>query len=439
MVIDTTLDADGDGSPDVDASSTPTDLEQAITTWAVDKMGPERSFTLYLMDHGDYDRFYLDGSAHEVTPDELDGWLDALESAAPGVTVNVIVEACHSGSFIDLLQSVSQPGRLVIASAGAWGRAYASDTGAVFSDHFLSALGRGMSLYASFQEAEWAACTVHPDQTPWLDDDGDGFPNEAEDGGEASGRGFAFAGTVTEVQWPPYVASAGVSESGAITAEVRDDGSLSQVWAAVYPPSYTPPSPGAEMVQDDLPTVTLAHQSGDLYTADYDFAEAGPYRVVVYAVDDEGIIGRPQSLGEQHRGYLPLILRAYTPPVSFPIHIGEAIPSRSVVHRGEVFYTTSLRMPDTLPEGGRFYLSSRSDAVEEVMVDDEVAILVEGSEVFSHIFSSEGIAPEPALVEVERAVMEALVGQTATVEYRDVYGIVVGASEMWLVWSSGTR
>jgi hypothetical protein len=31
--------------------------------------------------------------------------------------------------------------------------------------------------------------------------------------------------------------------------------------------------------------------------------------------------------------------------------------------------------------------------------------------------------------------MEGLVGRTATVEYRDVYGDVVEASAVWLIWT----
>jgi hypothetical protein len=58
-------------------------LEDAITTWAPDKVGPDRAFTLYLMDHGDYDQFYLDKPGGEcVTPQHVDNWLRELESCA---------------------------------------------------------------------------------------------------------------------------------------------------------------------------------------------------------------------------------------------------------------------------------------------------------------------------------------------------------------------
>jgi hypothetical protein len=440
LATDATLDPDDDGTPDVDAPPSPANLEQAITGWAVDKVGPDRAFTLYLMDHGYYDKFYLDGDTQTVSPNELDGWLKALEAAAPGVRVNVIVEACYSGSFIDLIRTVSKPGRLVIASTGAWNLAYASNEGAAFSDAFLQALGEGMSLYGSFQEARWAVQEAHPDQTPWLDDDGDGVPNEGEDGQEAARRGFAYAGTLGDA-WPPYVAWAEIGEiqhgTGVITAEVRDDTGVSEVWAVVYPPSYQPPQPGEteELVLESLTTVPLSDGDGDgVYSALYDgFDETGAYRVVVHAVDGEGLMGRPKG-AEVHRLYLPLVVRGYVPPVTFPVHVGDAISQRPVAYQGEVFHTTSVRMPEALPSGGRFYFSSQRDAIAEALVDDELAVLVDGAEVFSYRFSSGDTPPQAAIVEVPRATLAVLVGRAVTMEYRDVYGAVVEASAVWLIW-----
>jgi len=86
------------------------------------------------MDHGGHDILYLDGSRNEwVQPDELDNWLEQLEDAVRALKVNLIVEACNSGSFIDLSKSISKPGRVVITSTGAYALAYASDEGAIFS------------------------------------------------------------------------------------------------------------------------------------------------------------------------------------------------------------------------------------------------------------------------------------------------------------------
>ena len=323
LATNTDLDADGDGfHDDVDLKSNWDNLEKAITQWATDEslgLGPDRAFTLYLMDHGGTDKFYLNGASQTVSPDELDGWLDALEAAAPGVRVNVIMEACHSGSFVDTL---SDDGRVVIASTAIHAVAYATQDGAVFSDTFLESLKRGLSLYNSFEEARWAAEKAHPDQTPWLDDDGDGVWDRSADGQEAARRGFAYKGTfAAEERWPPYVVWARVrdveGDEGVIEAQVEDDQGVNFVWAVVYKPSYTPPDPTEteEMPQEDLPTATLLDNDSDgIYSAVYPgFDETGEYRVVIYAVDDDDWQGRPKevtvSTGQQHQVYLPLVLR----------------------------------------------------------------------------------------------------------------------------------
>ena len=203
LATDLTLDADNDGQPDVNAMPSDANLEYAITQWAVDKVGSDRFLILYLMSSGGgYDEFYLDGVAgEEMTPKELDGWLDQLEAAVPGVKVNVIVEASHAGSFTGPPQTVSQAERVVIASTSAQGLAYASQDGLVFSDAFLDALGPCVSLWTAFEEAQAVVQSAHPDQTPWLDDDGDGVANEAEDGQEASRR-FLFHVTRVAISGP---------------------------------------------------------------------------------------------------------------------------------------------------------------------------------------------------------------------------------------------
>jgi hypothetical protein len=129
--------------------------------------------------------------------------------------------------------------------------------------------------------------------------------------------------------------------------------------------------------------------------------------------------------------YLPLIARPST--AGFPVRIGDAIPVRPVVEQGEIFYTKSVPIPGSLPAGGRFYFSSQPDRVAEALVDDKLAVLLGGDEVFVYNFSTSG-HPTPAVVEVPRPVAEQMAGKTVVVEYRDVYASVVEASQMWLIW-----
>jgi len=255
-----------------------------------------------------------------VAPQEVDGWLSQLEAARPGVKINVIVEACYAGSFIDLPQAVSRPGRVVIASTGAWNVAWASGSGALFSDHFVTALGQGESLYAGFQTARWAVQSAHPDQTPWLDDDGDGLANETGEGQEAQRRGFSYAGTLVNEGWPPYIVQATGPERveqgrGVIRANVLDDERVRRVWAVIYAPSYQPPQPGEELVSETLPTIVLLEQGSGWYGATYTgFNEVGLYRVVIYAEDNAGQEARPVAI-EVRTGwpvFLPLVERDHS-------------------------------------------------------------------------------------------------------------------------------
>lgn len=310
LATDFNLDADRNpATADVDALTSRERLRYALTQWPADAqlgLGTDRPLTVYLMDHGEYDQLFLDGRNEKVTPDDLNGWLDTLEADWPGVRVNVVVEACWSGSFIDPAQSVSKAGRVVISSASNAGLAYVSpEGGATFSNAFVQALGQGRSLYAAFDQARSVAYGFHPDQRAWLDDTGDGFA-DGRDGGESQRRGFLVAGSLSSAPEPPYIAWAHGPDSiqdrrGLLSAWVRDDTTPPQlnVWAVVYEPDYIPPTSSDELVvEEGLPTLRLQDGDGDgVYTGLYTgFDQMGTYRIVVYATDEDGQLSRPREV-----------------------------------------------------------------------------------------------------------------------------------------------
>ena len=332
LAPDLGLDADLDGKADVTALPSNANLQEAITNWARDKVSAERALTIYLIDHGAYDKLYLDEPRGErLSPQNLNTWLTQLESAVPGVKINIIVEACNSGSFIDHHATISKQGRVVITSAGAFSLAWASAEGAAFSDAFLDALSMGQSLYLAFDEARSNAQRKHNDQAAWLDDDGDGVPNEGQDGVAAAGRSFSNPGSFDpsqDGQWRPYVVSAEVvaatqqlglgsnvmaSTSGRreIWAEVRDNSSVKTVLATIYPPSYQAPTAGEELVLGP-PPITLQARGNNMYAGLYgDFTEVGTYRIVVSAVDEDNLESRVLELQFEagSRLFLPLVTR----------------------------------------------------------------------------------------------------------------------------------
>ena len=306
----------------VDAAATVANLQSAITNWAASRLGADGVLTIYLMDHGDKEVIYLNKGQNEIaTSTQIDGWLTQLESSLPVVKINIMIEACYSGSFVSLPNSLSKAGRLVMTSTNDSKLAWASPQGAHFSDHLIEALGRKSSLYTSFQRAQIAAQTFHAEQTAWLDGNGNSIPNEADDYAIAAQRGFDIAGTLSDDVWPPFIAEAAgpttiADGQGLLRAVVSDDKGVKHVWAAIYPPNYTTPSDGDALVRDEdnlaIARIKLERRSDGDYTGLYTgFQQAGAYRIVIYAEDDDGLTAQPVVLEVKSGGqiFLPLVTR----------------------------------------------------------------------------------------------------------------------------------
>jgi hypothetical protein len=306
----------------IDSLATAANLQAAITNWAPDNVGADRPLTLYMMDHGSRTNgFYLDETRGErINPQQLDAWLTQLETARPGVKINIFLEACFSGTFTEQL---SKPGRVIITSTSNEKVAYASNQGAIFSDHFITGLRQQSSIYTAFEDASAAVRAAGYYQIPWLDDNGNGQPNESSDGQQAQQRGFSFAGTLSDDQWPPYILEVQTIEvdaegRGEVRARVEDNESVEHVWAVIYEPSYQPPAPSEELVKETLPTLALLEQGNGWYGASYTGFDAdGTYRVVVYADDNAHLEARPVArevqVGEPEQNtsllFLPLLMR----------------------------------------------------------------------------------------------------------------------------------
>ena len=302
-----------------DAAATRENLRSAITQWAKTKVGNGGVLTLYLMDHGGVETFYIDELSNQrLSPSDLDGWLTELEAALPNIKINVIIEACQSGSFVTPPQSISKANRVVIASTNDVNDAKASKDGAYFSDHLLTWLHQGYNLLVAFDEAREVASTVFVLQQAMIDANGNGIPNELTDGAIAASRSFAYAGTFSSDDWPPHIFAvqmpAAINNfSGVIQADVRDNQQVRQVWAVVYPPDYTPPTTGQELQPEVLPTFLLTPvDNGSLYAGEFTgFTQTGLYRIVVQAEDADGLVARPVviEVSAGSKLFLPLVNR----------------------------------------------------------------------------------------------------------------------------------
>ncbi|MEM7124924.1 MAG: right-handed parallel beta-helix repeat-containing protein [Chloroflexota bacterium] len=304
-------------TPGYDGPATAEALQNAITTWAADRVGPGKPLTLYMMDHGNIDRLYLDEPKGErVTPAELNSWLNILEEKKPGLKTTIIVEACNSGSFIMGDQSISKVGRLVITSTNVQNVAYASAEGAQFSDRFLTSLREGYGLSNSFWDARLSVRRLYKVQDPWIDANGNGIPNEEADGAEATSDYDPNTSNQPADTWAPYIVRAEGPDpiengTGTIRAEVRDNNSVAKVWAAVYGPSYDAPESSEELVPEDVPTATFSSQGSNIFSVEYNgFTEAGTYQVALYAEDNDGLKARLMVLEVRNGGgeiYLPVV------------------------------------------------------------------------------------------------------------------------------------
>ncbi len=317
-------DADNDGqADDVDKPSTPSEVQNAIVTWAKDKVGPDQPLFVYMIDHGFVDKYCVDGcnSPGFITPASLNEWLSQLETSSQVNQVNVVIEACLSGSFITRANgngndpnSLAKPGRVIITSTSDDKNAYASATGAYFSDAFFSCIADSQDLKTCFEQGKSAVSTLGVNQFPQMDDNGDATYVAAQDGEVAKLRFVTrfFAAT------RPSISSAAVERSGAngvLTARVEEGAeAIDVVWAAVYPPGFAEPGDATITPTLNLNVPTLQLQPDPTTPGKYTFAynngftAAGDYRVVFYAQDKAGIHAQPRLPGGA-MVYLPLVTR----------------------------------------------------------------------------------------------------------------------------------
>jgi len=291
----------------VDASANRETLKSVITEWTINKVGPERPLTLYMIGHGELDKLFLNQEQDIfVTPSDMNHFLGILEENVSDLLVNVIIEANHSGSFLEGTQSLAKDGRVIITSTDSNNLTWASLDGAIFSDYFINALGQDSSLYRAYHEARTSVRTIYPDQLPLINGDNNNVPGQAADVAAAAIRGFTFGGTLSGGSgFPPYITDVDASmltteELIEISAEVRGENGVERVWAAIYKPNSTSLSVSKSGFASDLSSkrfLNLFQRDDDLFVTIYsDFDELDNYRIVVYAQDSSGMYAQPRAI-----------------------------------------------------------------------------------------------------------------------------------------------
>ncbi|KJU81432.1 NHL repeat containing protein [Candidatus Magnetobacterium bavaricum] len=178
LSYDTELDLDSNGlADDVKGKPTNSNLKKALTEWAPGA----KDVVVYMMGHGGSEKFRI-GETETLSASELGQWLDTLQGKISG-KLTVVYEACESGSFLPYLKSASGKNRIVVTSTSSGQYANFLSSGEIsFSYPFWNGVFNGENVYDGYIAGKAGIDSEHWQQTPLLDDNGNGVGSEATDG-----------------------------------------------------------------------------------------------------------------------------------------------------------------------------------------------------------------------------------------------------------------
>ncbi|MFC1799168.1 C13 family peptidase, partial [Thermodesulfobacteriota bacterium] len=290
-------------SAGVDGLTTSSNLSSAINTWALTNT---QDVVIYLIGEGGIGTFELNPT-ETLAASALDGWIDNLQNNISG-KVTVIYDAPQSGSFLPLLTPPAGKERILISSTANDGPAHFLSTGDIsFSKFFWRRVLDGMNVRDAFINAK-NAISYCQEQTPQLDDNGNGIGNEKPDGilsrDYSIGFGIMLAGDDPLIGSISPAQSTGVNAATIFAQDVTTTGTIEKVWAVITPSGYSndPSDPVT-----DLPSIELASVGNGRYEAAYnDFRYTGIYNVSVYAIDTQGSMAVPKNTTVTRTGGLDL-------------------------------------------------------------------------------------------------------------------------------------
>jgi len=291
------------------SDTTPTKAEVAakVTEWARDKLRAAAA-PLYIVfvDHGSVNKFYVYSGAFDatwyITPADLDGWLDTLETSLVGYPAAnekrvFVYGGCHFGSFIPV---VSGAGRVVVTSTvteqvshrGVMDPADNRRDGEAFTTELFRELLGGKTLRVAFETAsgkmaEYTANATNGSgatetQRPAYDDNGDGAatsgglsPLPGQDG--AVGHVLTLGYGVNEAGWASWT---GVTPTVTLTIGApmatleglcdKRPANNCTAWVEVKSPAYAGGTPIAEGTpeEDRAQEVALTRFDADEVSSD---------------------------------------------------------------------------------------------------------------------------------------------------------------------------
>jgi len=299
LTDDTDIDLDNNGKfDDVDGPAANSNLEDAITQWAVEDPATE-GLVIYLVDHGGNGTFRM-GDTQTLSAANLDSWLDAVQEKMSGKVI-VIYDACNSGSFLPTLAGQN---RIVMTGASSGEEAYFITHGSVsFSNFLWTRIFNGDHLETAFAGAAEAIRKVTEIQNPMIDGNGDGVGSSEANSADCYSVRRVYIGNGTAISGQaPVIGSISpdqtISETGTAdlyAEDVTDPDGVARVWAVIIPSAYREDATDNPVLE--LPSVELmpVQDQDGRYEGKYDgFNSEGFYTIAVYARDRKGNTSAPE-------------------------------------------------------------------------------------------------------------------------------------------------
>lgn len=279
----------------VDAPATLNDLENAVNIWAADNA---HDLVVYLVGNGG-PGFFRVKADETVSAADLDTWFDGLQVVIPG-SIIFIYDGPGSGSFIpNLLAPAGKERILITSSLSSQGAAFSADGDISFSRFFWERVFKGVNVRDAFTYARTAIEGGVQNQSPQLEDNGDGIPNQAGDGkialSHTIGMGIKLSGY--DPQGGATVDD--LTLTGETSADIWIDNvsasnAVDKVYAVITPPGSIPAVSG--LPQPDPSTLELIDDGTGLYSGTYDgFVTYGSYGVSIFVKDVLGNVSVPKK------------------------------------------------------------------------------------------------------------------------------------------------
>lgn len=377
----TVADFDGNGQDD-DVIDTPAPGGRPLTDkdliaafeWAKTRGKLGQPLYLFFLDHGDHEKIALSKET-SLGASQFKEMLDDYQKVT-GNAVIVVIEACYSGSFIRPLVA---PNRAVITSASESEEAFFPD-----DRSFISILAKYLSSGNNFNEAfglargEYSKIFARASilrvsrtgelqpvfQTPQLDDNGDGQPNDKSDGQWLSQFqiNVKSAGSTFYVKqiYPKTTITIEANQSITFKAMAGDiaDREAKAVWAIIRPSKlhFTLDGNGTPFLI--LPRLDLKRTAEPLtWEATWNAVYNDNYEVSFYAEENDG------NITSSDENIIVTVTGGIDPPAQASVQISL---TKNQYQRGEHFTATvtenlgwgyDLYVAVTLPPDGSQYMT----------------------------------------------------------------------------------